>query len=59
MTYWPGTETPKSTRNAFNWKEDPSVVSSTKEFKASVAAKRNAQMQKSRQFTVYSKAVPK
>jgi len=56
MTYWPGTEIPKSTRNAFNWKAEPSEVTSTKEFKASVAAKRNTQMQKSRQFTVYSKA---
>ena len=59
MNYWPGTEIPKSTRNAFNWKADPSVVTSTKEFKASVAAKRNTHMQKSRQFTVYSKAIAK
>jgi hypothetical protein len=59
MTNWPGTEIPKSTQNAFNWKADPSTVTSTKEFKASVAAKRNTGMQKSRQFTVYSKAVAK
>jgi hypothetical protein len=59
MNYWPGTEIVKSTRNAFNWRAEPSEVTSTKEFKASVAAKRNAQMQKSRKFTVYSKAVPK
>jgi hypothetical protein len=58
MNYWPGTEIVKSTRNAFNWRR-PSEVTATKEFKASVAAKRNAQMQKSRKFTVYSKAVPK
>ena len=56
MNYWPGTEIVKSTRNAFNWREEPSAVTSTKEFKASVAAKRSAQTQKSRQFTVYSKA---
>lgn len=59
MTYWPGTDTPKSTGNAFDWKIDPSVVATDKVFKASVAAKRNAQMQKTRQFTIYSKAVPK
>jgi hypothetical protein len=59
MNYWPGTEIVKSTRNAFNWRAEPCEVTSTKEFKASVAAKRNAQMQKSRKFTVYSKAVPK
>jgi hypothetical protein len=58
MTYWPGTEIVKSTRNAFDWRR-PSEVTATKEFKASVAAKRNTQMQKSRKFTVYSKAVPK
>ena len=58
MNYWPGTEIVKSTHNAFNWRR-PSEVTATKEFKASVAAKRNAQMQKSRKFTVYSKAVPK
>lgn len=58
MNYWPGTEIVKSTRNAFDWRR-PSEVTATKEFKASVAAKRNAQMQKSRKFTVYSKAVPK
>ena len=58
MNYWPGTEIVKSTRNAFNWRR-PSEVTATKEFKASVAAKRNTQMQKSRKFTVYSKAVPK
>jgi hypothetical protein len=56
MNYWPGTEIVKSTRNAFNWRAEPSEVTSTKEFKASVAAKRNAHMQKARQFTVYSKA---
>jgi hypothetical protein len=55
MNYWPGTDIPKSTRNAFDWRR-PSEVTATKEFKASVAAKRNTHMQKSRQFTVYSKA---
>lgn len=59
MTYWPETKILKSTSNAFNWRAEPSEVTSTKEFKASVAAKRNTGMQKSRQFTVYSKAVPK
>jgi hypothetical protein len=56
MIYWPGTKIVKSYGNAFNWREEPSEVTSTKEFKASVAAKRNTHMQKSRQFTVYSKA---
>lgn len=59
MNYWPGTKILKSTRNAFNWKEEPSVVTSSKNFKLSVAASRGVQMKKSRQFTVYSKAVPK
>ena len=59
MNYWPGTKIVKSTRNAFNWRTEPSEVTSTKEFKASVAAKRSADMQKSRKFTVDSKAVPK
>jgi hypothetical protein len=59
MNYWPGTEIPKSRNNAFDWRLKPSEVTSDKEFKASVAAKRNTKMQKSRQFTVYSKAVPK
>jgi len=56
MNYWPGTKIVKSTNNAFNWRADPSEVTSSKEFKASVAAKRNTHMQKCRQFTVYSKA---
>jgi hypothetical protein len=59
MNYWPGTKIVKSMNNAFNWRTEPSEVTATKEFKASVAAKRNTQMQKSRKFTVYSKAVPK
>ena len=58
MTYWPGTKIFKSMNNAFDWRR-PSEVTATKEFKASVAAKRNTHMQKSRQFTVYSKAVAK
>lgn len=56
MNYWPGTKIVKSTRNAFDWQAKPSEVTSDREFKASVAAKRNTHMQKSRQFTVYSKA---
>ena len=56
MNYWPGTEIVKSMNNAFNWRSEPSEVTSTKEFKLSVAAKRNTHMQKARQFTVYSKA---
>jgi len=59
MNYWLGTNIVKSTNNAFNWQKKPSEVTSDKEFKASVAATRNTQMQKSRKFTVYSKAVPK
>ena len=59
MNYWPGTKIVKSMNNAFNSRTEPSEVTATKEFKASVAAKRNTQMQKSRKFTVYSKAVPK
>lgn len=56
MTYWPGTKIFKSTRNAFNWRDGISEVTSTKEFKASEAAKRGTRTEKSRQFTVYSKA---
>lgn len=47
MNYWPGTDIPKSTRNAFDWRR-PSEVTATKEFRASVAAKRNTHKQKSR-----------
>lgn len=58
MNYWPGTDIPKSRNNAFDWRVKPSEVIHDKEFKASVAATRNTNMQKSRQFTVYSKARP-
>ena len=44
MNYWPGTEIVKSMNNAFNWRSEPSEVTSTKEFKLSVAAKRNTHM---------------
>lgn len=57
MNYWPGTKIVKSMNNAFtSWKTANSEITNSKEWKASEAAKRGAQMQKSRQFTVYSKA---
>jgi len=56
MTYWPNTDIPKSTRNAFNWRTGISEVTSDRKFKQSVAGTHGASMQKSRSFTVYSKA---
>ena len=57
MTYWPGTKIVKSMNNVFtSWKTTTSEITNAKEWKISEAAKRGAQMQKSRQFTVYSKA---
>ncbi len=57
MNYWPGTTIVKSMNNVFtSWKTVKSEITNSPDWKASTAAKRNTQMQKSRQFTVYSKA---
>ena len=57
MNYWPGTKIVKSMNNVFtSWKTTTSEITNAKEWKLSEAAKRGTQMQKSRQFTVYSKA---
>ena len=63
MTYWPGTNIPKSNGNAFTyWKSGaPSRITSSKEWKMSQAsALQNAGsgMAKNKQFTIYSKARP-
>ena len=59
MTYWPGTNIPKSTGNAFDWRGKGSAIASTQQFKQSqLATKQMAGKgsEKSRQFTIYSKA---
>ena len=61
MNYWPGTKIPKSTGNAFDWRNAKSKIVTSKEFKMSQAS--SIQMagkgeEKSRSFTIYSKARP-
>ncbi len=58
--YWPGTKIVKSQGNAFtSWKEAPSLVTTSRDWKASEASKRQMTMQTNRPFTIYSKAKPK
>lgn len=59
MTYWPGTEIVKSTRNDFCWRDKISIMAAEKEFKAVAASAKGAAKTRPRTFTVYSKAVPK
>ena len=59
MKYWPGTKIPKSTGNAFDWRNATSNIATTKEFKLSQAS--TIQMagkgtDPKRQFTIYSRA---
>ena len=57
IEYWPGTKIVKSQGNAFtNWKDGPSIVASSRDWKASDAAKRQMGSQMNRSFTIYSKA---
>jgi hypothetical protein len=57
MNYWPGTKIPMSTGNAFtSWKERPSVVLSSHDWKSSESARRQTVKNPNRQFTIYSKA---
>jgi len=57
MNYWPGTKIPMSTGNAFtSWKERPSVVLSSHDWKSSESARRQVVQGKSKAFTIYSKA---
>lgn len=54
--YWPGTDIPKSSRNAFNWREEPSVILSSHDWKSAESARRQTIVKPKKQFTVYSKA---
>jgi Fe-S cluster biosynthesis and repair protein YggX len=57
MIYWPGTKIVKSMNNAFtSWQNTQSVVTSSKEWKASEASKRQMSTQQNKSFTIYSKA---
>jgi hypothetical protein len=57
MNYWPGTKIVKSFGNAFtSWQNTQSVVTSSKEWKASEASKRQMNTQQNKPFTIYSKA---
>jgi hypothetical protein len=56
MNYWPGTKIVKSTRNAFNWREDSSVILSSHDWKSAESARRQTIIQPKKKFTVYSKA---
>lgn len=59
MTYWPGTNTPKSTNNAFNWRGGKSKITQQPDFISSNNAKKQGFGQtESRFFTTYSKAKP-
>ncbi len=57
--YWPGTKIVKSQGNVFtSWKETPSLVMTSKDWKASESSKRQMKTQNNKPFTVYSKARP-
>jgi hypothetical protein len=56
MNYWPGTKIVKSTRNAFNWQQEPSEILSSHDWKSAESARRQTIIKPGRQFTVYSKA---
>jgi hypothetical protein len=57
--YWPGTNIIKSRGNAFNWRQEPSAVLSSHDWKSSESARRQSVLNPGRSFTVYSKAKPK
>lgn len=56
MNYWPDTEIPKSTRNAFDWREKPSAFSTSHDWKSAETARRQSITSPKKPFTVYSKA---
>lgn len=58
MTYWPDTKIVKSYGNAFNWRQEPSEILSSHDWKSSESARRKAVTKPAKQFTVYSKARP-
>ena len=62
MIYWPGTNIPVSQGNAFtSWKTGESHVTSSKEWKQSIAAARmmaGTGRDPRKQFTIYSRARP-
>jgi hypothetical protein len=57
--YWPGTNIVKSYGNAFDWRQEPSTVLSSHDWKSSEAARRQAIINPRKPFTVYSKAKAK
>ncbi len=56
INYWPGTKIIKSQGNAFDWRQKPSDVLSSQDWKSSEAARRQSALNPNRSFTVYSKA---
>jgi hypothetical protein len=57
MNYWPGTKIPMSTGNAFtSWKEGPSVVLSSHDWKRAETTRQQIAKNPTRSFTIYSKA---
>jgi hypothetical protein len=56
MNHWPGTKIIKSMNNAFNWRQEPSVILSSHDWKSAESARRQTVVKPGRQFTVYSKA---
>jgi hypothetical protein len=57
--YWPGTKIVKSRGNAFDWRQEPSAVLSSHDWKSSESARRQSVLHPGRSFTVYSKAKAK
>lgn len=55
MNYWPGTNIPKSTGNAFDWRGKVSQIASSHSFRQSQAATKQMQG-KGKNFTIYSRA---
>jgi len=56
MNYWPDTKIPKSTRNAFDWREKPSNLSTSHDWKSAETARRQSITSPKKPFTIYSKA---
>ena len=57
MNYWPGTKIPVSQNNAFtSWKTGESQITSSRDWKASEAAKRQMHLKKNKPITLYSRA---
>lgn len=56
--FWPGTKTPKSSGNAFDWKNRRSSITTTTSFRNSQNATQGTakSMAKKQPFTIYTKA---